>query len=48
MLRMLLALFVMLVVGVFLVVAHIAMIFGMMDPTLLMSGSAPAGGHMGH
>lgn len=37
-------------VGVFLVVAHIAMIFGMMDPTLMMSGTAPAamGGHMGH
>ncbi len=35
-------------VGVFLVVAHIAMIFGMMDPTLLMSGPAPTSGHMGH
>lgn len=32
-------------VGVFLVVAHVAMIFGMMDPTLF--GSAPAMGH-GH
>jgi len=30
-------------VGVFLVVAHIAMIFGMLDPTIL----APATGHMG-
>lgn len=29
-------------VGIFLVVAHVAMIFGMMDPTLLMSGAAPA------
>ncbi|MDK9698154.1 MAG: permease [Siculibacillus sp.] len=36
-------------VGVFLVVAHIAMIFGMMDPTILMSGTpGPIGGHMGH
>ena len=36
-------------VGAFLVVAHVAMIFGMMDPTLLMSGGgAPMGGHMGH
>ena len=36
-------------VGVFLVVAHVAMIFGMMDPTLLMAGgSAPMPGHMGH
>ena len=36
-------------VGVFLVVAHIAMIFGMMDPTLLMAGgAAPMPGHMGH
>lgn len=36
-------------VGIFLVVAHIAMIFGMMDPTLMMStGAAPMGGHMGH
>lgn len=34
-------------VGVFLVVAHVAMIFGMMDPTLLMSGPM-AGGHAGH
>lgn len=34
-------------VGVFLVVAHVAMIFGMMDPTLLMSGPM-AGGHVGH
>jgi hypothetical protein len=29
-------------VGVFLVVAHVAMIFGMMDPTLLAPGAAPA------
>ena len=36
-------------VGVFLVVAHVAMIFGMLDPTLLMSGAeAPMGAHMGH
>ncbi len=36
-------------VGVFLVVAHIAMIFGMMDPTLLMAGGgAPMPGHMSH
>ena len=35
-------------VGVFLVVAHVAMIFGMMDPTLLMAEGAAAVGHMGH
>jgi len=36
-------------VGVFLVVAHVAMIFGMMDPTILMSGAgAPTAGHMVH
>ena len=35
-------------VGVFLVVAHVAMIFGMMDPTLLMAEGAAAAGHMGH
>lgn len=36
-------------VGIFLVVAHVAMIFGMMDPTLLMSGAAPAmPAHMSH
>ena len=34
-------------VGLFLVVAHVAMIFGMMDPTIF--GAAPAGhGKMGH
>jgi len=36
-------------VGLFLVVAHVAMIFGMMDPTILMSGAAPAmPAHMSH
>lgn len=30
-------------VAIFLVVAHIAMIFGMLDPTLLMSGTPMAG-----
>lgn len=38
-------------VAVFLVVAHIAMIFGMLDPTLLSpvaSGSAGPAGHAGH
>jgi len=35
-------------VGLFLIVAHIAMIFGMMDPTLLSSGAAAMGGHSGH
>ena len=34
-------------VGIFLVVAHIAMIFGMLDPTI-MSAATPASGHMGH
>lgn len=29
-------------VGVFLVVAHVAMIFGMLDPSLIMSGSTPS------
>jgi hypothetical protein len=33
-------------VALFLVVAHVAMIFGMLDPTVLWSGSA--GGHAGH
>ncbi|MBP2311792.1 DUF6803 family protein [Azospirillum soli] len=32
--------------GVFLIVAHVAMIFGMLDPTIL-SGAA-AGGHSMH
>lgn len=33
-------------VALFLVVAHVAMIFGMLDPTLLQSGGAtPAAGH---
>jgi hypothetical protein len=35
-------------VGVFLVVTHVAMIFGMMDPTLLSGAAAPMPGHMGH
>jgi hypothetical protein len=36
-------------VALFLVVAHIAMIFGMLDPTLLQTGVAPAGhGDMAH
>lgn len=30
-------------VAIFLVVAHIAMVFGMLDPTLLMQGAAPGG-----
>ncbi|WP_344917905.1 DUF6803 family protein [Azospirillum formosense] len=34
-------------VGLFLIVAHVAMIFGMLDPTLL-TGAAAAGGHMMH
>lgn len=34
-------------VGLFLVVAHVAMIFGMLDPAVLMGGVVP-GGHMGH
>ena len=33
-------------VATFLVVAHIAMIFGMLDPTLLWSGRAAHGGHV--
>lgn len=39
-----------LMVGVFLVVAHVAMIFGMLDPSLGGYTAAPAmeGGHMGH
>ena len=32
-------------VGLFLIVAHVAMIFGMLDPTIL-SGAAAAGSHM--
>jgi hypothetical protein len=36
-------------VALFLVVGHIAMIFGMLDPTVLGSASAPApAGHAGH
>lgn len=35
-------------VAIFLVVAHVAMIFGMLDPALLMSGSAAPAGHMMH
>ena len=38
-------------VAAFLVVAHIAMIFGMLDPTLFTGGAAAAadmGGHMAH
>ncbi|WP_114857515.1 DUF6803 family protein [Azospirillum brasilense] len=34
-------------VGLFLIVAHIAMIFGMLDPTIL-TGAAAAGGHTMH
>jgi len=34
-------------VAIFLVVAHIAMIFGMLDPSLLMSQPAPAAHDMG-
>lgn len=33
---------------VFLVVAHVAMIFGMVDPTIMGWNPNPAGGHMGH
>ena len=32
-------------VALFLVVAHVAMIFGMLDPAILMGGVVP-GGHM--
>ena len=35
-------------VALFLVVAHIAMIFGMLDPSLLMSGNSSSMGHMQH
>jgi hypothetical protein len=35
-------------VAIFLVVAHVAMIFGMLDPTLLMSGGGTEMGHMHH
>lgn len=35
-------------VAVFLVVAHVAMVFGMMDPTLLWSGDAAHAGHSAH
>lgn len=35
-------------VAIFLVVAHVAMIFGMLDPTLLMSSSESAITHMHH
>ncbi len=37
-------------VAVFLVVAHVAMVFGMLDPTLLSAAGVPDGGaaHMGH
>jgi hypothetical protein len=35
-------------VAIFLVVAHVAMIFGMLDPTLLMSSGAKASTHMLH
>lgn len=37
-------------VAMFLVVAHVAMVFGMLDPTLLMGASdtAHSGAHMGH
>ena len=35
-------------VAVFLVVAHIAMIFGMLDPSLLQSGSPMSSGHSMH
>ncbi len=34
-------------VAVFLVVAHVAMIFGMLDPTLLQSGATAMTGHEG-
>lgn len=35
-------------VALFLVVAHVAMIFGMLDPTLLQSGEAAGHGHSMH
>ncbi|MBS1187017.1 MAG: permease [Burkholderiaceae bacterium] len=35
-------------VAIFLVVAHVAMIFGMLDPNLLMSGTPAGMGHMAH
>lgn len=35
-------------VGVFLVVAHIAMIFGMLDPTVMGGGAAAMSGSHGH
>lgn len=35
-------------VAIFLVVAHVAMIFGMLDPTLLQEGVAGAHGHGAH
>jgi len=35
-------------VAVFLVVAHVAMIFGMLDPTLLGAAADAAGGHGSH
>lgn len=35
-------------VALFLVVAHVAMIFGMLDPTLLWSGAPTEGMHTGH
>ena len=35
-------------VAVFLVVAHVAMIFGMLDPTILTGGAPQPMGHMGH
>lgn len=34
-------------VAVFLVVAHVAMIFGMLDPTLLQTGVVAEAGHEG-
>lgn len=34
-------------VAAFLVVAHVAMIFGMLDPTLLQATAAPSAGHEG-
>ena len=35
-------------VGIFLVVAHVAMVFGMLDPTVLGGAGGGAGGHAGH
>lgn len=35
-------------VGLFLIVAHIAMIFGMLDPGVMIGGGAPSSGHMSH